>query len=472
MLFNSVDFIIFFVVFYLAYRVSNLRWQNILLFFAGIIFYGYWDWRFLSLIFFSIASDYFFGIKIYEANDRRRKKLFLIGSITVNLSLLMVFKYYNFFAENLIAAGHIFGLKLDWFTLNVLLPIGISFYTFQSLSYTIDIYRDRMPPERNIFTFAVFVLFFPQLLAGPIERAVALLPQIKRERHITAEDLTLGTWLILWGYYLKIFMADNLAHSADLVYATSAHPNGLEVVLGTYAFAFQIFGDFAGYSSIAIGLARLLGFRLMTNFLFPYFVTNPQQFWHNWHISLSTWLRDYLYISLGGSKNGTLQTYRNLFLTMFLGGIWHGANWPYLFWGVYQGGILIVHRLFTSRTPRIGQEHDGAPAMALKIIFMFQVTCLGWLIFRATSAHQIGSLVQSLFTSSYALTPLAVATIKQLVFFALPAMLIQFYNWRRDDQFAILSVAAAPKAALAMVLLYSIAIWGEFNAQQFIYFQF
>jgi alginate O-acetyltransferase complex protein AlgI len=472
MLFNSVDFIIFFAVFYVAYLLANLRWQNVLLFFAGMVFYGYWDWRFLSLIFFSIASDYFFGIKIFEATEPRRRKLFLMGSITVNLTLLAIFKYYNFFAENLIAAGHVFGLSLDWFTLSVLLPIGISFYTFQSLSYTIDIYRKRMPPERNIFTFAVFVLFFPQLLAGPIERAVALLPQIKRARQITVEDLKLGTWLILWGYYLKVFMADNLAHTANLVYATGAQPNATEVIVGTYAFAFQILGDFAGYSSIAIGLARLLGFRLMTNFLFPYFVTNPQQFWHNWHISLSTWLRDYLYISLGGSKHGTLRTYRNLFLTMFLGGIWHGANWPYVFWGIYQGGILIVHRLIASRTPDSQQVHNGALATTLKIIFMFQVTCLGWLIFRATSAHQISSMFQTLFTASYAITPLAGVTIKQLVFFAMPTMLIQFYNWRRNDQFAILGAAVLPKAALAVGLLYSIAIWGEFNAQHFIYFQF
>jgi alginate O-acetyltransferase complex protein AlgI len=471
MLFNSVDFIVFFLVVYGLYLLSSLRQQNVLLFVAGVVFYGYWDWRFLSLIFFSIASDYFFGLKIYGARTPASRKLFLLGSVSVNLSLLIVFKYYNFFADNLVALGSVFGMQLDWMTLNVILPIGISFYTFQSLSYTIDIYRERMPPERDIFQFAVFVLFFPQLLAGPIERAVALLPQIKQRRVVTQEDVKIGAWLILWGYYMKVFMADNLAHVANAIFAHDAANNGLETLLGTYSFAFQIFGDFAGYSSIAIGLARLMGFRLMTNFLFPYFVTNPQSFWQNWHISLSTWLRDYLYVSLGGNRGGTLKTYRNLFLTMLLGGIWHGAAWPYVIWGAYQGGILIVHRLATSNKPSAVATAGGV-STALRILFMFQVTCIGWLIFRATSATQIFEMTSTLFSGSYSLTHNASSMIKQLLFFATPVMLMQFFNWRRSDQYAILTTSVWTKATLIVMMLYSIAIWGEFDSQQFIYFQF
>jgi D-alanyl-lipoteichoic acid acyltransferase DltB (MBOAT superfamily) len=284
----------------------------------------------------------------------------------------------------------------------------------------------------------------------------------------------MATWLILWGFYLKIFVADNLAFAVNDVYSSGGSKNPLEIILGTYAFAFQIFGDFAGYSSIAIGIARLMGFKLMTNFLFPYFVTNSQDFWRNWHISLSSWLRDYLYISLGGSRHGPRQTYRNLFLTMFLGGIWHGAAWPYFIWGTFQGCALIIHRLFESGASQFRKTSAASSDsfLFLRIFLMFQITCIGWLVFRANSLEQIETMSHSLVFGEYQPTTKSTALLKQIIFFAAPLMLIQFYNWKHNNQFAVLDLNNAKKILLSLFLIYSIVFWGEFGAQQFIYFQF
>ena len=338
MLFNSLQFIAFFIIVYSLYLLFNHRWQNYMLLAASYFFYGSWNWRFLSLILISTILDYFCGLAIDRQPGRKRKKLFLIISVTGNLTILGFFKYFNFFAHDFQLILARFGIPTHPLVLNIVLPVGISFYTFQTMSYTIDIYRGEMRPTRRFLDLALFVAFFPQLVAGPIERAKHLLPQIIKPRLITPRQFREGLWLIYWGFFLKVFVADNLAGIVDRVFAGAETISGIEVLLGLYAFAFQILGDFAGYSSIAIGLARLMGIDIMTNFLFPYFVTNPRDFWKNWHISLSTWLRDYLYIPLGGNRRGRLMTYRNILITMLLGGLWHGAAWTFVIWGGVSGG--------------------------------------------------------------------------------------------------------------------------------------
>ena len=474
MLFNSFEFVIFFAAILLIYPLLGLRKQNILLLVASYFFYGCWDWRFLSLIGFSTVVDYFCGRGIGATNSAVRKRHYLTISLVTNLGLLAIFKYYNFFAENLQDLFSIWGVSLDWITLNIVLPVGISFYTFQTLSYTIDVYRGRLQPEKDFLNFSLFVSFFPQLVAGPIERASELLPQLNRNRCVSAEDVRIGCWLIFWGYFLKVFVADNLALVVDQVFQNPQGGNGLEALLGVYAFAFQIFGDFAGYSSIAIGVARLLGFTLMTNFLFPYFVTSPQEFWKHWHISLSSWLRDYLYISLGGNRYGELRTYRNLFLTMLLGGIWHGAAWTFVLWGVYQGFVLIVHRLVSPFLAYVqfGTKPMNAVWFVTRVFVMFQITCIGWLIFRADSLSQVVSFLNAILFNVGGISDRAVYYMKYLGCYSLLMLMIQVYNWSHRNQYAILQAPAIVKIATFVLMFYCMAVWGEYGTQQFIYFQF
>jgi alginate O-acetyltransferase complex protein AlgI len=352
--FNSLHFVWFFVAVYAFYRVLPAvttverahRGQNWLLLIASYYFYAAWDYRFLALLAASTLVDYACGIVLGKLTDQRRRRVVLWLSIGFNLTMLGFFKYFNFFADNLHALFMALGWQLDFVTLRVLLPIGISFYTFVTMSYVIDVYRREIEPTRHLVDFAVFVAYFPHLVAGPILRATALLPQIARPRIVTRAQVREGLWLIAWGFFQKIFVADNLAPLASRVFAPDAHPAGVNVLLGTYAFAFQIYGDFAGYSNIARGTSKLMGIELIENFRFPYLVLTPQAFWRHWHISLSTWLRDYLYKPLGGSRGTAWQTRRNLMITMLLGGLWHGAAWTFILWGLYQAVLLILYRPF------------------------------------------------------------------------------------------------------------------------------
>ncbi|WP_290873299.1 MBOAT family O-acyltransferase [Gracilimonas sp.] len=436
-----------------------------------------WNWKFLSLILLSTLVDYFCGIKVHDSKTEQKKKFYVFLSVAANLTVLGFFKYYNFFAENLVALTSLFGWSPGDVTLNIVLPVGISFYTFQTMSYSIDIYRKEIEPERNILNFALFVACFPQLVAGPIERAKSLLPQIQTPRTITWKMIQKGTWMILWGYFLKIFVADNAGLIVDNVFAKSGIIPGGEALLGIYAFAFQIFGDFAGYSSIAIGVAALMGFKLRTNFLFPYFVTNPQDFWRNWHISLSTWLRDYLYIPLGGNRGSELNLYRNLFLTMLLGGIWHGAAWTFVIWGIYQGGILIIHRYFSPYISRYTENIQWSNLQqkvinAVKVIWMFQITCLGWLIFRANSVDQIIYFLRSIFLNLTAYTPEIPYYSLQLAFLVLPLLVIQFFQFKFDSKNSLKYFPSYTRYAIYLGLYYFIVVFGEFGSREFIYFQF
>jgi len=347
MFFNSIDFAIFLPIVFLLYWFvvhKNLKYQNLLIVVASYVFYGWWDWRFLSLILFSTIVDYSVGLGLSKQEDKKKRQVLLWISILVNLGFLGFFKYYNFFLDNFVTAFNFLGYHIDPQGLSIILPVGISFYTFQTLSYTIDVYKKKLEPTKDFIAFSAFVSFFPQLVAGPIERATHLLPQFYKKRKFKYSKAVDGLRQILWGLFKKIVIADNAAEIANQIFNNSADYNGSTLVLGAIFFTFQIYGDFSGYSDIAIGTSRLFGFDLMRNFAFPYFSRDIAEFWRRWHISLSTWLRDYLYISMGGNRRGKLRTYQNLIVTMLLGGLWHGASWNFVIWGGYHGVLLAATR--------------------------------------------------------------------------------------------------------------------------------
>ena len=477
MQFNSWDFWVFFpTVYFLYLLVPKLRFQNLLLLAASYYFYAAWDWKFLSLIIFSTVVDYWCGRGIESAPSHRRKRLLLIVSMVVNLGLLGIFKYYGFFLggletllEPLLTS---LGMAPDSLRLDVVLPVGISFYTFQTMSYTIDIYRGQMRPTRDFLNFALFVAFFPQLVAGPIERAKHLLPQVEKPRSLTQDGLTTGAWLIFWGLFKKIVIADNLSPIADQVYADSAQATSAMAYLATVAFAFQIYCDFSAYSDIARGLARMMGFDLMRNFNLPYFATSPSDFWQRWHISLSTWLRDYLYIPLGGNRGGKWATNRNLAITMLLGGLWHGASWNYVWWGAFHGLILIIYNR---------REWPAATAWRRVVsqIFMFHLTLVGWLLFRSTrrvdgaddSYRQITEMLGS-FANGWGLNQGSLILAGDILFFTFPLLLMQCFQYRTGDHYFLLRrsfpVRVTCYAALVLIWL----LYGRQTGSEFIYFQF
>ncbi|MCI5056467.1 MAG: MBOAT family protein [Flavobacteriales bacterium] len=342
MLFNSIEFILFFIVFFVLYWsfAKNLRFQNALILLGSYLFYGWWDYRFLGLIVFSTIVDFVIGNSLGKENNQKRRKLLLITSLVVNLGLLSVFKYYNFFIDSWLTLLSSFDINVDsvW-TLNIILPVGISFYTFQTLSYTIDIYRKKLEPSSNIMSFASFVAFFPQLVAGPIERAANLLPQMNNVRKFDYKNAVAGMRLCLWGIFKKVFIADSLAVYVNDIFANYHNLDGGVLMLGAIFFSIQIYCDFSGYSDIAIGLSKLLGFELMSNFKFPFFSRSIAEFWRRWHVSLSTWFKDYLFIPLGGSKGSQLNAFRNILIIFVVSGFWHGANWTFIAWGA-------LHALF------------------------------------------------------------------------------------------------------------------------------
>jgi alginate O-acetyltransferase complex protein AlgI len=443
---------------------------------ASYVFYSFWDWRFLGLIIISTLLDYFCGLKINSSNNPKVRKLFLILSVAGNLSILGFFKYYTFFALSLKNLFLKFGILLDPISLNIILPIGISFYTFQTMSYTIDIYRKELEPTKNFLDFALFVAFFPQLVAGPIERARNLLPQILNPRKLDLEKIYEGFYLIFWGLFLKIFIADNLANIVDLVFKSSAPYNGVEVLLATYAFAFQIFCDFAGYSNIARGVGKCLGFDIMINFNLPYFSKNPQEFWRRWHISLSTWLRDYLYIPLGGNREGTIKTYRNIFITMLLGGLWHGASWTFIIWGIYHGALLIIHRILK---PLLKKIHNPRIFIikklwgCLKIIFFFQFISLGWIIFRAVSINQLTEMLYGLFFNFNLSTDIDLkANLFKFIFCIGILLIVQLFQYLKKDLMIVLKTRVPVRVFFYFIIFYSMILFGLSGENEFIYFQF
>ena len=394
MLFNSLEFLIFLPTVFLLYWFvfqKNLKIQNLLLLISSYVFYGWWDYRFLSLIFLSTVVDYFVGLKIYDSNNKKTKKSYLWVSILFNLSLLGFFKYFNFFIDSWIDLLSTVGYESDstW-TLNVILPVGISFYTFQTMSYSLDIYHGKLKPTKDFVSFASFVSFFPQLVAGPIERASNLLPQILNNRVFKYEQGVQGLKLILYGMFKKVVIADSLAPYVDTIFENYTTFNGGVLLLGLIYFSFQIYCDFSGYSDIAIGTSKLFGFELMSNFKFPYFSRDIGEFWRRWHISLSTWFRDYLYIPLGGSKKGKWISIRNIFIIFMVSGFWHGANWTFIVWGLIHAMLYIPlflrgkNRQYTST---IVAEDNWLPTF--KELFQmgstFFFTMIDWVFFRSES---------------------------------------------------------------------------------------
>jgi len=487
MVFNSLQFVAFFLVVYGLYRLLPHRPQNWLLLVGSYYFYAAWDWRFLGLLVASTVIDFCCARYIASRQAPRDRKIALLVSISFNVSMLGFFKYFNFFADNLHALFGLVGWRLDFFTLRVLLPIGISFYTFITMSYVIDVYRRHIEPTRNFLDFAVFVAYFPHLVAGPILRASVLLPQIAAARRITREQNIEGAWLIGWGLFKKMFVADNLARVAGAVFAPAGHPSGLEVLLGVYAFAFQIYGDFSGYTDIARGVSKLMGIELNINFRSPYFVRTPQEFWQHWHISLSTWLRDYLFLPLSYAFSRRLDGVRWLglrddfwiyaaatMITMLIAGLWHGAAWNFVLWGAYQGLLLV---LFTVPWGGRKRKRAGAAARrpfvrALGVLGMFHLTCLGWLIFRARSIAQIGALFGDLAGRFEPSGRVLAALGLPLLFYAGPLVAVHAFEAAHDDFAVVFRWPRIVRYNVYAALIYLIVLFGDFAGAQFIYFQF
>ncbi len=492
MVFTSLHFAVFFLVVCALYRALPHRGQNWLLLVASYYFYAAWDWRFLGLLIASTLVSFYAARFIGGRERRSHRRAALLASLAVNLGMLGFFKYFNFFAENLHALFAAFGFRLDVVTLRVLLPIGISFYTFIAIGYVVDVYRRHIEPERSLRDFAVFLAYFPQLLAGPIARASMLLPQIRQPRRVTRAQVVEGLWLIGYGFFKKVYVADNLSHLVNSSFG-AAHPTGLQVLLSLYAFAFQIYGDFSGYTDMARGMSKLVGIELALNFRFPYFVRTPQQFWQQWHISLSTWLRDYLFLPVSFALSRRIDGVRWLGLrddswiyagatmvTMLLGGLWHGAAWTFVLWGAYQGALLVVflavHQWRRKGRRRRSRSPERAAAFGIGrlagVVGMFHLTCLGWLIFRADSARQIGSLAWTLVAGfAPSLSVLGTVGVPVLAY-AGPLLVVMSIEARKNDPAAVLSLPVAVRYSVYAAVFYLTILFGDFAGSQFIYFQF
>lgn len=477
MLFNSIDFAIFLpLVFILYWFVTNrnLKLQNLLIVVVSYIFYGWWDWKFLSLILFSTAIDYFVGRALQNQENKSKRKMFLWVSIIVNLGFLGFFKYYNFFVDNFVSAFSFFGTKPTVSSLNIILPVGISFYTFQTLSYTIDVYKKNLKPTKDFIAFAAFVSFFPQLVAGPIERATHLLPQFYKKRVFDYSLASDGLKQILWGLFKKIVIADYCAEYANVIFNNWSDYSGSTLALGAFFFSLQIYGDFSGYSDIAIGTSRLFGFDLMRNFRFPYFSRDIAEFWRRWHISLSTWFRDYLYIPLGGSKGGTWKRIRNTFIIFIVSGFWHGANWTFIVWGTLNAVYFLPLLLSNKNRRNIDTVASGKFFPSFKEVIMmfitFSMTVFAWIFFRAENLHHAMSYIKKLFSIS-------LISIPQLRPTDLFILIILFFiiEWKgRESEYAIQKVGNKwqPAKYIFYYVLIAAIYWYGGKEQQFIYFQF
>jgi len=476
MLFNTLTFAEFFLVFYCLYLILNHKWQNWLLLGASYLFYGLWDWRFLSLLLITTTLDYCCGHLIPRVRGVTQKKLLLALSIAVNLTILGFFKYFHFFTESMQVFLSACGLAVSLPSLQLVLPVGISFYTFKSMTYTIDTYRGRVMSSASFFEYALFVAFFPQILAGPIERASNMLPQIIKHRNISIENFFLGCYQLFWGLFLKMFAADNLARLADGIFAAPQPYTGPGSLIATYAFTVQIFCDFAGYSFMSQGLASCMGFTTMDNFRFPYFVTNPQDFWRNWHISLSTWLRDYLYIPLGGNKKGERRTYINLMVTMLLGGLWHGAAWTFVLWGAYHGMLLCIQRFFrTSNDQKRFPKGIMAQSFGKTISWFacLNAVSLGWLVFRVPTIKQALDMMQAICTTwSYEIIWKYRGQGFGLLMFSTPVLIMQLIQYRKNDLLAVYKANTLLKACIYVLMFYMLILWGVQGGEEFIYFRF
>ncbi|WP_282030969.1 MBOAT family O-acyltransferase [Winogradskyella eximia] len=469
MLFNSLEYLIFLPVVFIIYWLlkNSYKKQNILLLISSYIFYGWWDYRFLSLIIFSSFLDYFVGQKIEDAIGDKNKKHWLLVSLFSNLGLLGIFKYYNFFADSFASTMSNIGWEVNDLTLNIILPVGISFYTFQTLSYSIDIYRNQIKASRDIVGFFTFVSLFPQLVAGPIERASNLIPQIERKRNLNITLIKTGIFQIFIGLFRKVAIADNLGIYVDSVYSNYEIHNSSTLLVATIFYAFQIYFDFSGYSDIAIGSAKLFGFKFNRNFNFPYFSRTLTEFWRRWHMSLSFWLRDYLYISLGGNRKGIIITYRNLLLTMLIGGLWHGSSWNFVIWGG-------IHGLFLSLEKYTFSALNIKTFNAFGYIYTFVVVLVAWIFFRAPDFHSASTIITEIFSFDYG--PLFIGNINAFVnavLLLLIGFLIDLKIFRSDvslEEYGTRFSSVKLSVIVSIIILMLCLFYS--TAENFIYFQF
>ena len=472
MLFNSYSFWIFFTVVFVIHGVLRHTGRNRVLLLASYFFYACWDWRFLSLIWISTLNDYFAAIRIADAGSQLgRRRRWLLLSLTVNLGMLATFKYLDFFVVEFNRLLSVAGLDLMIPTAGFILPVGISFYTFQTLSYTVDVYRGNTRATRNLGDFALYVAFFPQLVAGPIERSSHLLPQVSLPRpKLDEARFREGLFLVMSGLFRKVVVADNLARVSDSIFSTpTENLSASAVLVGVYAFAFQIYGDFSGYSSIARGISKWLGFDLMVNFRQPYFATSPRDFWNRWHISLSTWLRDYLYIPLGGNRGGQAKTQRNLLVTMLLGGLWHGAAWTFLFWGGIHGVWLSVHRAI----PKTRGGKLRWWSKPLKMAATFHLVCLTWLFFRAESIPQAFGLLARLAPENWTSgSEKTLGLFSIFAFFVLPLLAFEAWLEQKGDELALCRASPLLRALVYYFILLMLIFYAPVEVQEFIYFRF
>lgn len=484
MLFNSIEFFLFLpIVFCLYWFVfkKSLKIQNILLLVASYVFYGWWDYRFLSLILFSTLIDYWVGRQLEISEDNKKRKQLLAISLLVNLGLLGVFKYYNFFIESWIDAWAMAGVTMHASTLKIILPVGISFYTFQTLSYSIDVYRKKLKATSNFVSFAAYVSFFPQLVAGPIERATNLLPQFYKKRVFTYENGVVGMRLILYGLFKKMVIADNFAPFVDDIFNNHASYSGVILVLGAVLFAVQIYTDFSGYSDIAIGTARLFGFNLMLNFKHPYFSRNIGEFWRRWHISLSTWFRDYLYIPLGGSRGSKLMQLRNVMIIFLVSGFWHGANWTFIIWGALHALLFIPLLFFGQNRKYTDNIAEGRifPSFreGIAMLTTFALTTFAWIFFRAESVTQAFDYIKTMVANSSVLsfsTKMTYTTDIKPLFFILGIFI--FLEWFGRDRIdfvnPFLKKYSVVRYVVYFAMVFLIIVSFKNDNTSFIYFQF
>jgi D-alanyl-lipoteichoic acid acyltransferase DltB (MBOAT superfamily) len=476
MLFDTPIYFLFLTVVVIVYWKLEWRRQNVLLLAASYFFYGWWDWRFLGLIALSTTVDYYCARSIAASENRARRRWLLTLAVAVNLSFLGFFKYFNFFADSLAAVLDTLGLHVDAVILRILLPPGISFYTFQELAYIVDVYSGKLQPARRLVDYALFVSLFPHLIAGPIQRPSHLLPQVSAPREFDGAKFFDGLMLIISGLFRKCVIADNCALLANAAFNGKLGEPSLPVLaLGAYAFAWQIYGDFSGYSDLARGSAQLLGFHFMVNFRQPYFSQSLQDFWRRWHISLSTWLRDYLYIPLGGNRKGERRTYANLAATMLLGGLWHGANWTFVVWGGIHGAGLAVERFWHSLRGGAQKRQETepslwSPAAWVRRVFVFHLVCLAWVFFRATSVKAAWRFLGGL--GQWAWRPEFLTAFRFLAVIVIPLFLIDLLLERRNEEYLFEKTATPLRIgyATALVVLTTFFAGNDINA--FIYFQF
>ena len=482
MTFTSLTFLLFFPLVFLLYWLKpQQKWQNSILVLASYFFYGWWDYRFCLLMLLSSLVDYFIGIAVHATDDRRIQRRYLILSLISKLGLLGYFKYYNFFSDSFVSLLNQFGWSVHPVIAEVILPVGISFYTFQTLSYTIDIYRGKLEPTRNLIDYLAFVSFFPQLVAGPIERATNLLPQFTVKREFSRSEASEGGRQILWGFFKKLVIADRMAVGVDAVYDNLADASGVSLLLATIFFAFQIYCDFSAYSDIAIGTAKMFRINLMRNFAYPYFSQSVTEFWRRWHISLSTWFRDYVFIPLGGSRCWAPRVCFNLMVTFVLSGLWHGADWKFIVWGAINGAALVVEKVLMVQRPRSdvpGGENDiPAVSVFVRMGYTFVIICVGWIFFRAASVSSAWLILYRIASLPLTIADPASLVLDQAVRKGIGYLVVfVIIEWGFRRHLHPIVVAKLPVAVRWTV--YTIVIWATIKmmlvnaVNPFIYFTF